>query len=160
MTILTVGVSDMKVSDNPSDTIVTRALGSCIAVVVTDEDATIAGMLHYQLPFPRNGARSASNGNPYMYADSGIPALLRAVMAKGASPDRLIVRLVGGSRILDPDGVFDIGRGNYLAARKILWRYGVLVAAEDVGGDSWRNVWVDVGNGNVTVENPTGKYPL
>lgn len=157
MSVLTVGVSDMKVSSNASDVIVTRALGSCIAVIISDQAVPVGGVLHYQLPALGRAFRSSS---PYMYAETGIPALIQAAFAMGADRETLSVKLVGGSRILDPEGVFDIGKSNYLAARKMLWRYGLLVAAEDVGGEMWRNVQLSVGDGSVLVESPVGRYPL
>ena len=34
---------------------------------------------------------------------------------------------------MDPEGVFDIGKRNYLAMRKILWKAGILLHGEAVG---------------------------
>lgn len=48
---------------------------------------------------------------------------------------------------MDDNGVFNIGKRNYLAVRKILWKAGVLIHGEAVGGDSSRTVRLEVGSG-------------
>jgi len=155
-----VGISDMKVSDVPGDVILTHGLGSCIAVVVHDPLVSVGGILHFQLPglYKRDAARIIEN--PYMYANTGIPKLFRAVYELGAEKSRLMVKLVGGSSIMDPSNVFDIGKLNYLAAKELLRSEGVSISAEDVGGDSWRTVFLLVGSGEVYVKNTDGRYKL
>ena len=59
---------------------------------------------------------------------------------------RAIVKLVGGAEMpQNIGGRFNTGRRNVLAARNILWRNGVFVAAEDVGGTDARTVHLSVG---------------
>jgi len=50
MSNIVIGVGDCQVSRNPEDCLVTYALGSCIAVIIYDPIAHVAGMLHYLLP--------------------------------------------------------------------------------------------------------------
>lgn len=45
-----IDISDAKVSDDPSDVLVTYSLGSCIGVCLYDPAIHVGGMLHYQLP--------------------------------------------------------------------------------------------------------------
>ncbi|MDA8404290.1 MAG: chemotaxis protein CheD, partial [Desulfobacteraceae bacterium] len=42
---LIVGVSDMKVSSNKDDVLITYSLGSCIGVVIYDPKTRVGGML-------------------------------------------------------------------------------------------------------------------
>ena len=46
---------------------------------------------------------------------------------------------------------FDIGKRNYLAIRKILWKNGMFIDAEDIGGGSPRNMYMNIANGVVTI---------
>lgn len=159
MASITVGVSDLYVSNRREDTIITRALGSCIAVIAYDFNCGVGGILHYQLPSSRGHAeRSASN--PFMFADTGIPELLGRILDLGGRLEGLEVKLAGGSNVLDPNGIFDIGKNNYLAARRVLWKYGLLVKAEDIGGDIWRNVVLRMSDCAVFVESPNGQRAL
>jgi hypothetical protein len=47
MASLIVGIGDCKVSGNVEDVLVTHALGSCIAILIHDPVAKVAGLLHY-----------------------------------------------------------------------------------------------------------------
>jgi chemotaxis protein CheD len=46
---------------------------------------------------------------------------------------------------------FDIGKRNYLSIRKILWKNGMFIDAEDIGGFSPRNMYLNIANGDVTI---------
>jgi chemotaxis protein CheD len=50
MSELIVGISDLKVSKNQGDVLITYALGSCIGVTVYDPKARVGGLLHFMLP--------------------------------------------------------------------------------------------------------------
>jgi chemotaxis protein CheD len=147
---LIVGISDCKVSRDTDSVLVTYALGSCIAVAMHDPVSKASGMLHYMLPESSIDTQKAAQ-NPFMFADTGIPRLIAAVKAAGGDGKRIIVRLTGGAQVLDSQGVFQIGKRNYLAARKILWKAGILIAGEAVGGEVSRTTRLEVGSGRLFV---------
>jgi chemotaxis protein CheD len=89
-----------------------------------------------------------------MFADTGVPLLFRRAYEYGAEKRRLVVRVAGGAQVMDREGVFNIGKRNYLALRKILWKAGVLVQAEDVGGNASRTVRLEVGSGRFWMRGP------
>ena len=66
------------------------------------------------------------------------------------------MRLAGGAQVLDRQGVFQIGKRNYLAARKILWKAGVLISAEAVGGEVSRTIRLDLGTGRLWIREAGG----
>src|SRR5256885_16705940 len=106
-----VGVSDCQVTKEVSNVLITYALGSCIAVSVYDPVARVGGLLHFMLPeAPANAADAGKS--PYMFADSGIPMLFREAYQHGAEKRRLRVRVAGGAKIMDAQGVFNIGQRN------------------------------------------------
>src|SRR5260370_35819610 len=90
-----------------------------------------------------------SRKNPYMFADTGIPKLLEQVCVQGASRRRLVAHAAGGASIMDPKAIFDIGKRNYLALRKILWKAGILLAGEAVGGGHSRTGRLEIGGGRL-----------
>jgi chemotaxis protein CheD len=147
---LVVGISDCKVTRDADAVLVTYALGSCIAVAMHDPLTKVSGMLHYMLPESAIDSRKAEQ-NPFMFADTGIPRLIDELRVAGGDGKRMVVRLTGGAQVLDSQGVFQIGKRNYLAARKILWKAGILVAAEAVGGEVSRTTRLEVGSGRVWV---------
>jgi chemotaxis protein CheD len=148
MRAVVVGIADCQISDDPESVLVTYALGSCVAVTIHDAAARVGGLLHFMLPESRLDPAKARE-RPYMFADTGIPLLFRQAYLKGADKRRLLVRLAGGAQVMDDNGVFNIGKRNYLAARKILWKAGVLLQSEEVGGSISRTVRLEVGTGTM-----------
>ncbi|MDE3154268.1 MAG: chemotaxis protein CheD [Acidobacteriota bacterium] len=151
---LVVGIGELAVSDSPGDVIVTHALGSCIAVCLWDPASQVGGLLHFLLPDSRiNGARAAAQ--PATFADLGIPRLLEAVTARGWRKTRAQVRLIGGAEAVGRagggTGTLNIGKRNIVAARGLLWRAGIMVTGEDVGGSQARTVSLAMADGRVRV---------
>jgi chemotaxis protein CheD len=148
MSPLIVGVGDCLVSSDPESVLVTYALGSCIAVMIHDPVARVGGLLHFMLP--ESGMdRAKAQRNPFMFADSGIPLLFRSAYELGAEKRRLVVTAAGGARMLDQQEVFNIGKRNYLAMRKIFWKAGVMIHGEAVGGLASRTVRLEIASGRV-----------
>jgi chemotaxis protein CheD len=150
MSLVVVGVADCRLSGAKDAVLVTYALGSCIAVLIHDPIAHVGGMVHYMLPTSGIDPAKAEK-NPFLFADTGIPRLFQGSYQLGAEKHRLVVTAVGGAQVLDLQGTFNIGKQNHLALRKILWKAGVLVHAEDVGGTTSRTVRLEVGTGRVLV---------
>ncbi len=157
---VTVGVGDCQVSNVSGVSLVTYALGSCIALAIHDPVASVAGLLHFMLPDSTLNPGRASQ-NPYVFADSGIPMLFRSAYQLGADKRRIIVKAIGGAQVLDDNGVFNIGKRNYLALRKILWKAGVMIHGEEVGGNESRTVRLEMPGGRVYIHGPgTGEREL
>jgi len=151
-TPLVVGIGDCKVTDNPESVLVTYALGSCVAVMIHDPVAQVGGLLHFMLP--ESGIdKEKAQSRPFMFADTGIPMLFHSAYSKGAEKRRLTVSVAGGAQMMDEEGVFNIGKRNCLAMRKIFWKAGVILKAEDVGGTMSRTVRLEVGTGRVSLHN-------
>jgi chemotaxis protein CheD len=145
---ITVGIADCQVSKDPDAMLVTHALGSCIAVVVHDAQVGVGGLLHLMLPESSIDPQKAKN-QPFMFADTGVPELFHRAYALGAEKKRMSVRLIGGAQVTDPNGIFNIGKRNHMACRKLLWMAGVGVHGEVVGGAVSRTVRLMVGSGQV-----------
>ena len=145
-----VNISDAQTSAKPDDTIVTYALGSCIGVALWDPVARVGGMLHFQLPTSTMDAQRAKD-NPLMFADSGMDVLLDKMQAMGAQKKRMKVKLAGAAEMLNDAKVFNIGRRNHAAIRKVLWQHGMFIDKEDIGGSTPRNLYLHVADGTVSV---------
>jgi chemotaxis protein CheD len=145
---LVVGVGDCLVSNDSQGTLVTYALGSCIAILIHDPVARVGGLLHYMLPESSLDSSKAQQ-RPFIYADTGIPLLFQAAYKLGAEKSRLYVAAVGGAQVMDPQGTFNIGKRNHLAMRKIFWKAGVMVKAEEVGGTISRTVRLEIATGKI-----------
>ncbi len=154
-TILVLGVGDLGASKNPPELIKTYALGSCVAVILIHPKARVVGMVHVALPESSINPAKAQD-KPGYFADTGIPALIRDMMALGCTggPKQMVAKITGGAQVMDPRNVFNIGNRNVLAIKKILWKYGVSPRSEDVGGKISRTVTLSAKNGKVLLSSP------
>ena len=149
-----VGVADVKYSSDTEVRLVTYALGSCLGVSVHDPVARVGGLLHVMLP---TGAIDPEKmlQNPSMFVDSGVPALFKECYKLGARKERMIVKVAGGSHTgaTDEDDKYQIGKRNLLALRRLLWKNGVMLHAQETGGvQVSRTMWLDIGTGEVTLK--------
>lgn len=138
----------MKLARVPGEIVVTHALGSCIGIAAHDPVAKVGGMLHYMLPDAAVSPDKATK-NPWMFASTGIPLFFEKLLQSGASKSRLIVKVAGGSQMLDAKGIFAIGQRNHTAMRKLMWQQGILVKSEHVGGTISRTLYLEIGNGRI-----------
>ena len=149
--LITVDIADMAVSNRSSDKLITYSLGSCIGLAIWDPVAKVGGLLHYMLPDSSISPEKAKE-RPFMFADTGIPLLFKSVYKLGGDKKRLIVKVAGGSQMMDAKGTFNIGKRNYMALRKLLWKNNVMIDAEDVGGFESRTMALEISTGLVTIK--------
>lgn len=147
---LVVGIAEIQQSSDPDCAIVTYALGSCIAVTLYDPVRGAAGMIHYMLPSSTSGPAKAA-ARPGMFADTGVPLLFEKMYGLGCKKENLVIKVAGGGKLYEDNGTFSIGERNYTVLRKMFWKVGVTIAAEDVGGAKSRTVRLFVGTGRVIV---------
>ncbi|MBI1808958.1 MAG: chemotaxis protein CheD [Gemmatimonadetes bacterium] len=147
-------MAELKCSREPAERLVTYALGSCLAVAVHDPAAGVAGLLHVMMPDSVIDPGKAA-ANPAMFVDTGVPMLFKSCYALGAKKERMTVIVAGGAHQGDneEDDRFRIGKRNFAALRKLLWRNGVMIGAAEVGGSRQpRTLWMDVGSGEVLLK--------
>jgi chemotaxis protein CheD len=155
-----VGVADMAVSNDASAEIVTYSLGSCLGITIYDPLKKIGGLLHLMLP-DSNIDHAKANQMPYMFVDTGVPRLFHAAYNLGADRTRLVIKVAGGSQLLDAQGIFNIGARNIESFKKLLAQQGLNVHANDTGGVASRTLRLDLANGNTTIKSPgVEAYPL
>lgn len=155
---LIVGVGDMLTSNDSTAVLVTYSLGSCVGVAVYDAVTKVGGLLHAMLPDSSINAERAES-RPYMFVDTGLPAMFHAIYALGGVKPRLSIRLAGGAELLDEKRVFNIGNRNVDMVVAMLARNGVKLLAQETGGRESRTMRLDLATGKVTLDMP-GKITL
>jgi chemotaxis protein CheD len=157
---LKVDISDAKVCCDPEEVLVTYALGSCMGVCLYDPAARIGGMLHCLLPDSTRNPTKAME-NPFVYADTGLRLLLDTYLSMGGVKRRTRVTLAGGAnRVETAAETLAIGKHNYLAVRKALWKAGLFIQAEDVGGTTPRTMYLRIVDGSVMLRSHGRKWSL
>jgi len=153
MNVVYVGVGEMATSRKPEQIVKTLALGSCVAVVMLDPQNKTVGLLHVALPDSSINKKRALE-RPGMFADTGLETLMENMKNQGFLGGRLVVKLVGGASVMDPNNTFNIGKRNILSVKKTLWKYKLGALSEDVGGSISRSVAINVKTGKVVISSP------
>ncbi len=144
--LLKVGIADYKVGKAP-DKIVSYGLGSCIGITLYDAVNKVGGLVHIMLP---DSTQARATENLSKFADTGIPLLLKEVLALGAVKSRVVAKLAGGSQMFQFAGTSDImsiGNRNAQFAKDTLRKNGIRIISEDLGGTYGRTVEIDLENG-------------
>ncbi|MCK5073010.1 MAG: chemotaxis protein CheD [Bacteriovoracaceae bacterium] len=128
-----VDISDMIISTDVNDVLVTYSLGSCLGIIVHDQVLGIGGMIHAMLPSSKTDRQKAEL-KPAMFVDTGLQLLLSRMLSLGSYKKNLIIKVAGGASPLDKNSVFKIGERNLAILRKILWKNNLMLSGEDVGG--------------------------
>jgi chemotaxis protein CheD len=146
-----IDIADMKISRSSGDILVTYSLGSCVGVAVYDPVVRIGGMIHCMLPLSKVDQNKASE-RPAMFVDTGMQLMLNQLFESGVRKSRLKIAVAGGAHILNDDNLFKIGERNFTVLRKILWKNGMLMNIQDVGGDISRTIRLHIKTGRFTVK--------
>ena len=148
---LTVDISDMKLSQDRQEVLVTYSLGSCVGLTLYDPVVGIGAMIHCMLPLSKIDPDKAKL-KPYMFVDTGVAAMLSALYAKGVQRKNLIAKVAGAGSPLGREETFRIGQRNYTVLRKFLWKNNILIDAEDVGGSKARTLYLYLADGRTVVK--------
>jgi chemotaxis protein CheD len=146
-----VGISEMLVSADPSEVLVTYSLGSCIGLTLYDPAACVGGMLHAMMPLSTADPVKAA-ANPAMYTDTGVSALLQALFNLGATRRTIQARVAGAASQMDNSGLFRIGERNHMVLRRVLWKNEILIAGENVGGTASRTLMLEMATGRTLLK--------
>ena len=142
-------VADYAVAQGDA-TIVTIGLGSCVAIMLHDSSAGVAGLAHVLLP---TEAMSRDRENPAKFPSTAVPLLLQEMRRLGGHGP-FVAKIVGGAsmfRQLLANGT-NMGERNIEATRRALKAANIPIVAQDVGGDYGRSVYHYVSDGRVVVK--------
>lgn len=142
-------------------------LGSCVSIAMWHPTKLIGGMCHYLLPAREKASTSALDGR---YAIDAMQMFVREIRAAKTHPSEYTVKVFGAGNMFpglknknkcDPNGCTDdmsecksISCKNMAIARSLVASHGFVIAAEDLGGNSHRQIIFDVSDGYVWVRKP------
>lgn len=147
-----VNFCELKISQNPVETLVAFSIGSGIVVSIYDPVTRTGGMLSLVLPESSTMSPQKAQRHPYMFADTGLPALLEAFLDIGAETENIKIVIAGGAQIMDQRAEFNIGLKNHLAVSAFFLNKNLNIDHEDIGGISRRTLRLDIGSGCNTIE--------
>ena len=137
--MIKVGMADLKIAKAP-DALTTLGLGSCIGIAIFDPISKIGGLVHIMLP---DSTSIKNNSNLAKFADTGIDELIRLLLLKGASKQRLVAKIAGGAQMFafqNKSDLVRVGERNAEACVEILKRLNIPLLAQDTGLNYGRTV--------------------
>lgn len=150
---LAVGIGQCIVTRDPSVTLVSYGLGSCVGIAAWDNHSRVAGLIHILLPEPPE-----SNTNPISparFALTGVPYLLHELDALGATRSHLRLVATGGAQMLGAlstaGQLKGIGDRNAAIVIETLREHGLSLVAHEFGGTTGRTISLSVATGTVNV---------
>lgn len=145
-----VDIAGAAIADSLEEVLITYSLGSCLGVALYDPVLRIGGMAHCMLPLSQIDTQKAAQ-KPFMFVDTGMMQLLDMMYKRGCRRKDLIVRAAGAARVMDNSNLFRIGERNYAVFRKVMWKNGLLIKREDIGGEASRTLRLHIATGQLTV---------
>lgn len=106
-------------------------LGSCVAVCLYDPRLKIGGMNHFMLPSGKPSVQSEQDA--LLRGDYAMEVLVNALLAQGASKQRLRAKAFGGGKVI-ASITSAIGENNIDFTISWLKREGIPLEAHDFGG--------------------------
>ncbi|WP_059104591.1 chemotaxis protein CheD [Shouchella shacheensis] len=124
-----------------SETVRTCGLGSCVGVVLYDEERKLAAMGHIMLPDSTSSRNR--HPDPWKYADTAIPALMEKAVSAGAISNRLKAKLAGGAQMFPFTAKLElmrIGQRNVEAVKAALQALAIEITGSETGGENGRTI--------------------
>ena len=94
----------------------------------------VGGLLHIMLP---DSTQARSNENPAKFTDTGIPLMLKEIIALGAVRSRVVAKIAGGSQMFkfaNATDIMRVGERNSQAVKVVLKDLNIRIIADDTGG--------------------------
>jgi chemotaxis protein CheD len=149
-----VGIGELSVTNNPSITLSTYGLGSCVGIAAYDPIAKAGGLMHVMLPDSAIDAKKAAE-QPALFANTGLPLLIHSLLELPAEPNRLRFLIAGGASMMCAGNGFQIGDSNSRVTIDFLMQNKLLVCYTELGGTVNRTLHLEIGTGTLTLKTPT-----
>ena len=139
--ITSIHIGEFFVTGEPS-TLVVHGLGSCVALILFDEEVLLGGLAHVLLPGPRPESDTMSD-MPAKYGDEALDRMVEALMERGGKRKNLRAALVGGARLFSAEQEVDheVGPRDVQAMQSFIKAKEIPILAEEVGGRIGRRVY-------------------
>lgn len=153
--MIIVGIGDYNISNNKHETMITYALGSCVALVIYNKQNGWTAMAHIVLPNPSSGYKHDDHRmKPGYFATDIVPKLLEFFLGELKSKkSELSVYIVGGADSIQEKDVFLVGQKNVEIVTHLLNIYGISQYESDTGGNVSRTVSIQCWDGYVLIKN-------
>ena len=131
-----INTGEIKFSDQ-SEVLIADALGSCVAIILYDEESKNGGIAHCLLP---GKSPESEKENKYKYIEDAVDQLLCIIRQRNISKRRVRAFLVGGGNVIKSKDD-SICRENINSAISVLKDNHIRITAQSLGGTERRSVY-------------------
>jgi chemotaxis protein CheD len=148
---ITVGIGEYRIAHDAA--VLKTILGSCVGVLIYDQEKKIGGLAHVFLPVSGDFHDSKNDGLfKNKCADILIPLMIEAMITGGGRLQKFIAYIAGGARLFNFIGnPFNIGEKNLLSVKNILKELGIPYTELYSGGSSGRRLLFNCMTGDIRV---------
>ena len=146
-----VNMAEMKAENKPVELV--TSVGSCVAICIHDSTNKCGGLAHIMLP---DSAIAPHEPLPAKFADTAVPALMRAIRRVGGNDAKLTAKIAGGANMFPTMNALNIGSKNIDAVKTALDKHKIRLLGEEVGGSSGRRITFNIATGAATVKRFNG----
>ena len=152
--MLTVGIGEYAITDDPNEVLVTHALGSCVAFMAYIPATKLTALAHVVLPkMEREEQIQYLAEKPAYFGNVIVPKIVEFFLERNnGNKENILFYLAGGAEALNAEDIFRVGIRNRSAILEILNEYRIIPRAQDTGGNMSRTVSIAAKYGAVTVK--------
>lgn len=152
--MINVGIGEFIITEAEDETIITHALGSCVALILYCKNTKHTAMAHIVLPEPSNKlSLETYKMKPGYFATDVVPKLLQHFTERlKCNRNELVVHVIGGADSIQVNDVFLVGKKNVAMIKRLLEFYGIPIDYIDTGGNLSRTVSIESSNGLVHIK--------
>ena len=141
--LIRVGMADYKLC-RPPDRISTLGLGSCMGVVIYNDQTRWCGLAHIMMP---DSKKISQNENRMKFVDTCLADMYQELLQHGrGNGGHYYAKIAGGARMFShhsQNELLNIGENNLKAVCDFLEEHHIPIQAEDVGRDFGRTIVFD-----------------
>ena len=131
---INISVASLAVTEAPE--LLETLLGSCVAIILWDENQRRGALAHALLPKSPAGFE----GPKGKYVDTALGELIQRLSACGSPVENLVAKLAGGAKMFGRANDLNIGKRNTEAAQRLLQDHGISLVATHTGGTEGRKI--------------------
>ena len=149
--MLSVGIGEYAITDDYNETLITHALGSCVAVIMHCKVSKHTALAHVVLPKKSMDKQSSIYNKPSYFANDIVPKLAYYFLNDLRCGNNLEVKIIGGANSKKKDDVFLVGEKNLIMINNLLKEFGIKADFSETGGNISRTVSIKASNGEVNI---------
>ncbi|MDX1959803.1 MAG: chemotaxis protein CheD [Leptospiraceae bacterium] len=156
--VINVGIAEISVAKGSG--ILRTTLGSCIGIVLYQQEYKVGAIAHIMLAKDPIGKDKLKN--PGKYAETAIPKLIEDFEKEGGKLGTYSARIFGGASMfknITSNFLQNIGENNITVVKEILGKFKIPIIVEDLSGHEGRTISLYLDDGRILLKKAgTEKY--